>query len=104
MVLSTEGYLLSAQSVVKAASSQVSCDLNDEAVILNLADGVYYGLNPVGSRIWVRIQESTVVADLCQSLLGDYDVEPDRCLNEVLMLLQDLAGHGLIEVSGEASS
>ena len=32
--------------------AQASCDLGGEAVLLNLESGQYYGLDPVGARIW----------------------------------------------------
>ena len=40
-----------------ATKDQVSCDLAGEAAILNIKSGVYYGLDPVGARIWNLMQE-----------------------------------------------
>ena len=51
-------------SVVVATKDQVSCDLKGEAVILNFKNGVYYGLNTVGARIWQALQEPKRVAEL----------------------------------------
>ena len=39
-------------SRIVVSSDQVSCGLGDEAAIVNLRNGVYYGLDPVGARIW----------------------------------------------------
>ena len=33
-------------------------DLSGEAVILNMDNWVYYGLNGMGYRVWTMIQES----------------------------------------------
>ena len=61
--------MISEHSVVIASSEQVSCDLDGEAVILNLKDDVYYGLNPVGARIWNLIQEPKTVGKIKDVLL-----------------------------------
>ena len=42
------GARMDAATRVVAARDQVSVEVDGEAVILGLADGVYYGLDPVG--------------------------------------------------------
>jgi hypothetical protein len=94
--------MLSTQSVVVAAEAQVSADLAGEVVILNLADGVYYGLDPVGARIWALLQEPRTVAELRDALLEEYEVDPEHCEHDILLLLQELAAAGLITVASAA--
>jgi coenzyme PQQ synthesis protein D (PqqD) len=89
---------LFAGSTVVVASEQVSCRLAEEAVILSLKAGVYYGLNPVGARIWELIQHPTTVTRVRDAIVGEYDVGPERCEREVLALLGDLAARELIEI------
>jgi len=48
---------ISINSTVMVADDVVSCDLDGEAAILNLKDGVYYGLDPVGAKIWNLINK-----------------------------------------------
>lgn len=94
--------IISEHSVITATRDQVSGDLLDEdVVILNLKNGVYYGLNPVGGRVWSLIQEPRVVAEMRGILLEEYDVDPERCTRELLALLQELETRGLIEVKDE---
>jgi hypothetical protein len=69
---------------VTAIQDQVSTNLDDEAVILNLKDGVYYGLNPMGARIWDLIQESRTVVEIRNMILEEYEVEPERCEQDLL--------------------
>lgn len=85
-------------SVVVAVKEQVSCDLRGETVILNLASGVYYGLNAVGAQIWSLVQEPRSVNEVLATLMVEYEVEPERGERDLLELLQGLATHGLIEV------
>src|SRR5712692_9270844 len=92
------------RSVVTAAKDQVSCDLAGEAAILNLKSGVYYGLDPVGARIWKLIQEPRSVDEIRKALLDEYDVEPERCQSDLLALLEKLQAEGLIEVQDGATA
>ena len=90
---------LTDESRVVAAKDQVSCDLAGEAAILNLKNGVYYGLDPVGARIWNLIQTPTTVGAIRDSMLAEYEVDAERCERDLMDLLQKLATEGLIEVT-----
>jgi len=86
---------------VVAAKEQIFSELDGEAVILNLKTGVYHGLDVVGARIWTLLQESKTINEVINTLLAEYEVEPERCERELLALLQKLADQGLIEVKSE---
>ncbi len=88
-------------SMIIATKEQVSSDLMGEAVILNLSSGIYYGLNEIGAYIWNTLQQPTQVSDIQQAVLAEYEVEPERCKQELVALLEDLAIAGLIEVRNE---
>jgi hypothetical protein len=83
---------------IKASNDQVSCDLQGEAAILDLKNGIYYGLDPVGARIWELIQNSTQVSSVVSQLLDEYDVEATQCEQDTLALLGQLEERNLIEV------
>jgi hypothetical protein len=90
--------------MVVVTQDQVSCDLEGEVAILNLTNGVYYGLDPVGARIWNLIQTSETVNEVREALMEEYAVEPDRCEQDLLTFLQELAAEGLIEVKDESAA
>ncbi len=92
------GTSISDRSVVVVAKDQVSCDLAGEAAILNVKSGVYYGLDPVGARIWNLMQEPRPVAEIQSAITDEYDVEPERCARDLVGLLEKLLAEGLIEV------
>jgi hypothetical protein len=89
---------ISGNSVVVAAKGQISADLADETVVLDLGAGMYYGLDVVGTRIWSLIQEPRSVDAVRAVLLAEYAVDPKRCERELVAFLQELAAHELIEV------
>jgi hypothetical protein len=89
---------LSVQSVVVAAKDQVSCDLEGETAILGLAKGTYYGLDSIGAKVWTLLQQPKSVAEICDAVLQEYEVEPECCHQDMLALLERLRTEGLIEV------
>jgi len=90
--------VVSGSSTVVAPKDQVSSDLGGEVAILDLKAGVYYGLDAVGARIWSLIQVPRTVNEIRDILLEEYDVEPERCERDLLVLLRRLADEGLVEV------
>jgi len=89
---------LTLDSTVQIDNEVVSCDLVDEAAILNMKDGVYYGLNSVGARIWNLIQKPMKVSDILDTLLDEYDVEKDVCMTDLMELLGQLLEKELVKV------
>lgn len=89
---------LSIRSIVIAAPDQVSCPLGEESAILNVRNTVYYGLNPVGARVWNMLQQPKTVEELRDTLVGEYDVELENCERDLLDLLEKLRAEGLIHV------
>jgi hypothetical protein len=83
---------------IVCAKQQVSCDLAGEAAILNLQSGVYFGLDPVGARIWKLIQEPKTLDELRDTLLSEYDVEETRLDADLARLLGEMAKSGLVEI------
>jgi len=89
---------LSLQTTVMAAAHQVSCPLGDESAILNMKSSVYYGMNPVGSTVWNLLKQPKTVAEIRDAILGEYEVEAERCERDLITLLEQLRSEGLIEI------
>jgi hypothetical protein len=95
---------ISHEAIVVATDSQVSTALGAETVILDFNKGSYFGLNEVGTTIWSRLNQPQSVRELCNAVLAEYEVDPDTCQRDVLMLLEELRKKGLIEVRGEPAA
>ena len=91
-------YLLEGTRIV-ASQQQVSCDLDGEAAILNLKNGFYYGLDPVGARVWNLLQQPRTVAELRDILAAEYDADGARLESDIRDLLSRLAENELVEIS-----
>ncbi len=70
--------------------------VGDETVILDLASGTYFGLDPVGARIWGLMGESKTLAEICGQMLEEYEVSREELERDTLKLAQVLAAQGLI--------
>lgn len=78
------------------APNVVARTLAGEAVLLNLSTEEYFSLNEVGSRIWDLMDGQRTVADITDSITTEYDAERADVLEDVLVLLDELAEAGLI--------
>ncbi|HXN27024.1 MAG TPA: PqqD family protein [Candidatus Acidoferrales bacterium] len=94
---------LSLYTIVVATSEQVSCPLGEESAILNLKNSVYYGMNPVGARVWDLLKQPKSVAELRNALLEEFEVDEVRCGGDLLALLETMRSEGLIEIRGAAA-
>ena len=92
--------MLTTNSIVKLSQDQVSSEFMDgELVILNLKDGVYYGLDPIGARVWNLLQSPESIAKIRDLLVAEYNVDRATCESDLLDLLADLEKYNLLEVS-----
>ena len=91
-------------SIVVCSDDNLSCDLQGEAVLLNLQTGIYFGLNPLGARIWELIKKPVRVSDVHQQLLQDYEVDAIQCEADLVSFLKLLQAHSLIRVQGEGTN
>ena len=95
---------LAPTTTIVAIAEQASVDLDDEAAILNLKTGVYFGLNEVGAWIWKLIQQPRSVAEVRAALLDEFEVTPEQGEADLQALLRELAQHQLIEIQAAPAS
>lgn len=73
-----------------------------ETVVLNLATGLYHGLNPVAGDMLAALERSPTVLAAAKQLAGEYAEDVERVMSDLVELCDGLAQRGLIEL--EASS
>lgn len=72
--------------------------LDDEIVILDLASESYFGLDEVGTAMWNEVTAVESIEHAYQSLLEQFDVEPETLRTDLQALLQQLIEKKLLEV------
>jgi hypothetical protein len=71
--------------------------LGDEAVILNVGTGVYFGLDEVGTRMWQLMSEHGSTDKVVETMLNEYDVEEGQLRADLEKLIQQLSEKELIK-------
>ena len=71
-------------------------EVSGETVILDMVSEAYFGLDPVGTRIWQLMQEKGELQPVFDTLLQEYDVEAQQLEQDFASLLHSLADAGLI--------
>ncbi len=80
-----------------ASRDAVSADLEGETVILSMKDGVYYGIEKVGSLIWRELATPTTLGAVHARIVATYAVAPERAWTDLVAVARDLIASGLAE-------
>ncbi|QGZ93389.1 PqqD family protein [Terricaulis silvestris] len=74
----------------------ISREVGEEAVILDLESGTYFGLATTGARIWQLIGQGKTLQEICDLVAGEYEVSRAELLHDLIALAQDLTARGVI--------
>ncbi len=83
---------------VSVPEDVVSQEVGGERVLLNLDTGMYYGLNPIGNRLWVLITQHGSLQAAFDVMLGEYEVPPEKLEQDILRLADEFQAKGLVRV------
>lgn len=89
---------LPGDTVVVRTEGLLTAEVDGELMAMSIEQGVCYGLDRVGTRVWALIAAPRSVDSLCEALLQEFDVDAEKCRREVVELLQDLRAEGLASV------
>lgn len=84
-------------SIISRHESIIHSKLDDEIVMLSIEKGKYFGLNPVGSRIWELIEEPKTVSTIISTLADEYEVSLETCEKDLLHFLSQMAEQQIIQ-------
>ena len=76
--------------------------VEDEAVLLDLRSGMYFGLNDVGARAWQLIIEHGALAAVLDTLVDEYAAERGVVERDLLALAGQLVARKLATVTPNA--
>jgi hypothetical protein len=74
--------------------------VGDEVAILDLDRSKYYGLDPVGARIWELMQTPVALSAVLDALVAEFDVDNTTARNDLLALVDELLETQLVELRG----
>lgn len=84
------------EEVYERARTLMEAELGDELVALDDDVGECFGFNAVAASVWRLLDQPRSEIAIRRALLDEYDVDPDRCTQELSELLDDLVARGLV--------
>ena len=73
--------------------------VGDETVLLDLASGVYFGLDGVGKRIWESVADGNSLGEAVDVIVAEYEVEETQAQADVIAFANQLIERGRVDVS-----
>lgn len=84
------------ERIVRIADRVIFRPVGDEMVLLDSRSGTYYGLDPIGLRVWQLIAAGTPMGILVETMLGEFDVTREALEADIEALIADLERRGLV--------
>ena len=86
-------------SILVHSSDVLFQEVGGEAVLLDLASETYFGLNPVGTRIWQLLGDGRALQSVRDTLVAEYDAPPEQIEHDLLTLAAQLRDAGLLKAA-----
>lgn len=74
-------------------------EVGGESVLLDLDSERYFGLDPVGTRIWALLADHDSLQPIADAIHAEFDADPERIQQDLLALVGELAEAGLVKVA-----
>lgn len=86
---------------IRVNPAVVCAGLDEEAILLDVDSGVYYGLDGVGIHIWKLLEGGCEESEIMRRLQEEYEVDPAQLRTDVCRFLEELATHRLTLAADE---
>lgn len=90
-------------TVVIRNEEPVAVEFDRSVVMMSLDQGMYFGLEGTGPRIWALLEQPRSVKQLCGELAREFEVDPETCLRDVSAFLEELRRAQLVKIHDEAA-
>lgn len=81
---------------MRPANGVIFKNVGDEVVLLDIERGIYYGLDPVGARMWQLLAEGVSAEAIVDTMLGEYEVSRGELQKDLERLTSELRERGLL--------
>ena len=89
-------------SSITVSSDVMVRQIGEESVLLDLKTERYLGLDDVSSRMWQVLTSGAAIDSAYQTLLAEFDVDPERLRNDLDDFVQELLKLGLVELNKQS--
>ena len=77
--------------------------LSGESILLNLNNEQYFGLDDIGTQMWILLSQSGSIELAYRDLIQEYQVDPDQLRCDLAELVQSLSEQGLVDIVDAAA-
>jgi hypothetical protein len=92
------------ETLVTRSEEPVAVEVDRTVVMMSVDQGMYFGLEGVGPRVWSLLEQPRSVRQLCEALISEFEVAPDVCRHEVGNFLEDLRRAQLVRFHDPATN
>lgn len=89
---------------IQVSENVLDHEMSGEVILLDLATGTYFGLDPVGTRMWHLIKEHGSTERVIEVLMDEYEVGQARLRSDLGTLTQELSDRGLVRTYADQTS
>ena len=76
-------------------------DLAGESVLLDIESGRYFGLDEVGTRMWISLQQHGQIRLAARDLLDEYEVQEGQLFDDLVKFVHELTEQRLLRLSDQ---
>ena len=91
--------VLTPKTIFKRNDEILVSKVDDDLVMMDVANGRYFGLDSVGASLWGQLDEARSMEELTNNLCTVYQVSTEQCSRDIEPFLKMLLEKGLITVS-----
>ncbi len=84
------------KQMIKPADETVEASIGDETVLLQQVRGAYYGLDTMGTHVWLLLKQGREPVEICEAIAREFEVDLARVEDDVRRYLTDLKNHELV--------
>lgn len=91
--------VLKLTDIVSRAQQHLATEVDGNFILMSIEQGIYCGLDDIGSDVWRRLAHPVSVEKLCEMMIAEYRGDPAQITTDILQLLAALRQQRLIQVS-----
>jgi hypothetical protein len=90
---------ISLAETVTISPEVVFKELGGEGVLLDMASGIYFGLDETSTRLWLLLQMNGSLRRVFDEMIEEFEVDPDRLERDLLQFVADLTRSNLASLA-----
>jgi hypothetical protein len=88
---------INAQTAFARSDQILYSEVDGDVTMMSVETGKYYSLRAVGARMWSLLERPMTVAQMCDRLMAEYQVDRQRCEADVTRVMHHMASEGIVE-------